>query len=295
MELRHLRSFVVVAEELHFGRAAKRLSITQPSLSIQIRDLERAVGVPLLERTRRHVQLTAAGRVFLEGARQTLAQAERTVQDAQRAQRGEIGQLRLGFVGSAAYRVLPLLLRAFRAAYPDVEMRLQAMTTKEQLAAMAERRIDAGLLRLPVADARLAWRVVATEPLVAVLPLIHPLAALASVALEALASEPFILYPREDSPAIRDTIIALCRQAGFSPLIAQESGQMQTIVGMVAGGVGVALVIAPEDYRSAGDVVFKPLAGQGIPTWDMALTWRADGEIAPTVRALLAVSERVYG
>lgn len=288
MELRHLRYFIAVAEELHFGRAAARLHITQPSLSIQIRDLERAVGVPLLARTGRRVQLTEAGRVFLDGARLVLAQVETAIQDARRAYRGEIGHLALGFVGSAAYRVLPHLLRTFRAARPDVTLRLSSMTTKEQLAALSERQIDLGLLRLPVENAGLAWYVVAREPLMAVLPARHPLATQAQIPLEALASEPFILYPRADSPAIRDSIIALCHKAGFSPNIVQETGEMQTIVGLVAGGVGNALVIAPEGYRGTGDVVFKTLAGDDIPAWDMALTWRFDNEESPVIRSFLA-------
>ncbi|MGE5333146.1 MAG: LysR substrate-binding domain-containing protein [Nitrososphaerota archaeon] len=288
MELRHLRYFIAVAEELHFGRAAARLHITQPSLSIQIRDLERAVGVPLFARAGRRVQLTDAGRSFLDGARLAIAQVETAIQDARRAHRGEIGQLTLGFVGSAAYRVLPHLLRAFTNTHPDVTLRLSAMTTKEQLAALSERRIDLGLLRLPVDDAGLAWYVVAREPLMAVLPVHHPLATQAQIPLGALAREPFILYPRADSPAIRDTIIALCHRAGFSPSIVQETGEMQTIVGLVAGGIGNALVIAPEGYRGAGDVVFKALAGDDIPAWDMALAWRSDSGESPVARAFLA-------
>jgi DNA-binding transcriptional LysR family regulator len=291
MELRHLRYFVAVAEELHFGRAAQRLFIAQPSLSIQIRALESAVGAPLLARTNRRVQLTAAGRVFLEGARRTLAEVDRAVYDAQRAQRGEIGQLSVGFVGSAAYEVLPRLLRAFRSAYPEVELRLQSMTTKEQLAALAERRLDVGLLRLPIEDPTLAWRVVTKEPLVAVLPATHPLAGQATLPLAALADEPFILYPRADSPRIRDTIIALCHQAGFSPTIVQESGEMQTILGLVAGGVGVALVIAPAGYRSTNELVFTSL--EQTQTWEMAVAWRDESELAPispVARAWLEVS-----
>jgi DNA-binding transcriptional LysR family regulator len=294
MELRHLRYFVAVAEELHFGRAAQRLFIAQPSLSIQIRALERAVGVPLLARTNRRVQLTAAGRVFLEGASRTLAEVDRAVHDARRAHRGEIGQLSLGFVGSAAYEALPRLLRAFRSAYPEVELRLQSMTTREQIAALAERRLDVGLLRLPIEDPTLAWRVVTTEPLVAVLPATHPLAGQTTVPLASLADEPFILYPRADSPRIRDTIIALCHHAGFSPTIVQESGEMQTILGLVAGGVGVALVIAPAGYHGANAVVFTSL--EQTPTWEMALAWRDESELAtvsPAARAWLDVSAQV--
>ena len=293
MELRHLRYFVVVAEELHFGHAAERLHIAQPSLSIQIRQLEREVGAPLLDRTNRRVSLTAAGRVFLEGARRTLAQTEKMVEDTRRAHRGESGRLAFGFVGSAAYEVLPQLLRTFRAAYPDIELHLHSMATKEQLAALAERRLDLGLLRLPVDDARLSWRVVTREPLVAVLPNTHSLAAADRVPLAGLRRDPFILYPRADGPAIRDTIISLCHRAGFSPTIVQESGEMQTILGLVAGGIGVALIIAPEGYRGTSSVVFKPLQDKQTPTWEMALAWRHDGELSPVVGAFLAVSEQV--
>jgi DNA-binding transcriptional LysR family regulator len=294
MELRHIRYFLVLAEELHFRRAARRLSITQPALSIQIRDLERSVGVPLLARTNRQVQLTEAGRAFLEGARLVVDQVDRAVQDAKRAGRGEIGELALGFVGSAAYVVLPELLRAFRKAYPQVTLRLASMTTKEQLAALAEHRLDLGLLRLPIDDSTLAWRRVTTEPLVAVLPSTHPQANEARIPLGTLANEHFILYPRADSPAIRDAIVSLCRGSGFSPTIAQESGEMQTILGLVAGGIGVALVIAPEGYRSVGDVVIKPLVeDQAAPRWDMALAWRRDREQRPVVQAFLSASEKL--
>jgi DNA-binding transcriptional LysR family regulator len=293
MELRHLRYFQMVAEELHFGHAAQRLSITQPALSIQIRDLERAVGVPLLARTHRQVELTEAGRVFLESTRLILEQVDRAVHDAQRVGRGEMGELALGFVGSAAYEVLPRLLRAFRRAFPDVVLRLTSMTTQEQLAALAERRIDLGLLRLPVQESNLSWRQITSEPLVVVLPSTHPLAAVAKVPLRALADERFILYPRDDSPAIREAIVHLCHQAGFQPTIVQESREMQTILGLVAGGVGVALVIAPQGYRGLGDVVFKPLADEQAPYWDMALAWRSDREPSPVVQAFLSVSEPV--
>jgi DNA-binding transcriptional LysR family regulator len=294
MELRHIRYFLVLAEELHFHRAAQRLSITQPALSIQIRDLERDVGVPLLARTNRQVQLTEAGRAFQEGARLVINQVDRSVHDARRAGHGEIGELGLGFVGSAAYAVLPALLRAFRQAFPGVTLRLASMTTKEQLAALAERRLDLGLLRLPINDSTLSWRRVTSEPLVAVLPSTHPLANVARLSLGTLATEHFILYPRADSPAIRDAIVSLCRKEGFSPTIVQESGEMQTILGLVAGGIGVALVIAPEGYRSFGDVVFKPLVEEhAAPRWDMALAWRRDREQLPVVQAFLSVSEHL--
>lgn len=293
MELRHLRYFVAVAEELHFGRAAARLGIAQPPLSMQIRDLESEVGVRLLARTSRHVELTAAGRVFLDGARSILAELDGIISDTQRAQRGETGQLRMGFVSSAAYEVLPTLLRAFRDRYPDIVLRLHAATTLEQIEALRERRFDLGLLRLPIDDAGLAWHVITEEPLVAVLPASHARATREPVPLAALAHESFILYPRADNPAIHDAIIAQCHQAGFSPHITQESGDMQAITGLVASGIGIALVIASPGLRGAPGVVFQPLLGDNVPVWSLALAWRREREVAPAVRAFLTSADAV--
>jgi len=288
MELRHLRYFVAVAEELHFGRAATRLHLAQPPLSRQIRALEDEVGVALLARTNRRVALTEAGRVFLEGARRTLAQADAAVGDARRAARGEIGRLALGFVGTATYDVLPRLLRAFRVASPDVVLELRSLTTGEQVAAFRERRLDIGLLRPPVDDPTLALRTIVREPLLAVLPDTHPLAGYARVPLGALADEPFILYRRASGPATHDRIVGACLRAGFSPAIVQETDEMQTMAGLVAGGLGVALMIAPVGAPHSAGVVYRPLEG-AAPTWEMALAWRRDNETA-VVRAFLAVS-----
>lgn len=295
MELRHLRYFIAVAEELHFGRAAARLGIAQPPLSMQIRDLERELGARLFARTNRRVTLTEAGRVFLDGARRTIAQLEDATLQARLAGRGEIGELRIGYVSSATYQVLPYLLRAFRDVNPGVVMRLHMATSLEQTAALREGRLDVGILRLPVDEATLDWRAVTDEPLVAVLPASHPLAAQKRTPLAALAGEAFILYPRADNPGIHDAIIELCMRAGFSPIIAHETGNMQAITALVAGGLGVALVIAPPGLRMAPDVVVRPLDGADIPIWRTALAWRREREVAPVVRAFLTASEPVVG
>ncbi len=291
MELRHLRYFVAVAEELHFGRAAARLHLAQPPLSRQIRALEDEVGTSLLARTNRRVQLTEAGQIFLEGARRTLAQADAALGDARRAARGEIGPLSLGFVGSATYAVLPRLLRAFRAAYPDVELHLQSLTSREQVASLRERRIDVGLLRPPVDDPSLALRMIVREPLLAVLPEAHPLAGRERVPLAALACEPFILYRRASGPATYDRIVGVCLQAGFSPTIVQETDEMQTMAGLVAGGLGVALMIAPVGAPRNAGVAYKPLE-DATPTWEMSLAWRQDNKTA-VVRGFLPICEDV--
>ncbi len=292
MELRHLRYFIAVAEELHFGRAATRLGIAQPPLSMQIRDLEREIGVRLLSRTHRRVELTDAGHVFLDGARHIMALVDAMVTAAQRTQRGELGQLRLGFVSSATYATLPRLLRAFRERYPDVRTQLEAATTAEQVTSLRSGSLDIGLLRLPRGeplDPALDWRVIAEEPLMALLPAEHPAVA-PRVSLTALAHEPFILYPRADNPQIHETIINVCRDAGFSPRIAQESGSMQAMTALVASGMGVALAIAPPGIRDTPDAVFRPLAGAASPVWSLALTWRRGGELSPTVLAFLATA-----
>ena len=275
MELRHLRYYVAVAEELHFGRAAARLGIAQPPLSQQIRRLEDELGVLLLRRTRRRVELTEAGRVFLEEARRTLAQAEQAMRAAQRAQRGEIGRLDIGYVGSAAYDALPEALRAFRDRFPDVELGLHELSTAQQAQALHERRLDVGFLRPPLYDAALVHEVIVREPLVVALPATHPLASQRRIPLRALATEPFILYPRSVAPGPYDQLMSLCRAAGFSPRVTQEAVEMQTIAGLVAAGIGVALVVATvQDLRSGG-VVYRALA-DAAPTMDLALAWCAD-------------------
>ncbi|CAA9463972.1 MAG: Transcriptional regulator, LysR family [uncultured Rubrobacteraceae bacterium] len=298
MELRHLRYFVAVAEDLHFRGAAERLRIAQPALSQQIRKLEDDLGVKLFDRSGRRVRLTPAGSAFLEGARATLGQAEGARRAAVRADRGEVGRLSLGFTGSAAHEVLPRLVRAFREDRPDVELELRSLYTPQQVRALEEGRIDAGLLRSPPVHDLLEVLPVSREALLAVLPEDHPLASEERVPLAALADEGFVLPPRRLSPAIHDRVIGLCRQAGFSPRVVQESAEsesdsaaLQSIAGMVASGLGVSLTVnIPESLNNPGAVcrpVYGPEAG-----WDLVLAWRRD-EGSPVVRAFVEVAERM--
>src|SRR3954453_15892050 len=202
MELRHLRYFVAVAEELHFGRAARRLQLAQPPLSRQIQGLEQELGVRLLERTKRHVELTPAGKVFLEHARKLLTEADHAVAAARRAARGEIGRLAIGFVGAATYSALPELLRVFHTRFPDVELVLYEMTSAHQHDALREGRIEVGFVRPAIPDDTLARRVARGEPLVAALPAGHRLARRDEpIPLSDLAGEPFILFPRDPRPS----------------------------------------------------------------------------------------------
>jgi DNA-binding transcriptional LysR family regulator len=277
VELRHLRSFVVTAEELHVGRAAARLHLTQPSLSRQIAALEHDVGVPLFSRVRRRFGLTPAGAIFLTAAREITRRADDAARDAQRAHRGELGTLRLGFVQSATFEMLPRLLGAFRAAHPDVTLEVEAMTTLRQVAALRAGSLDVGLLRPPIGDAELTTRVISRDSLVAALPGGHRLARRRRVPLAALADESFVLYTRAFGPSVQDAIIGHCMAAGFTPRIIQEAADVQTIVSLVAAGLGVSLLIAPTPPTAERAVVYRPVSDD-LPPWEMALAWSAGNQ-----------------
>lgn len=277
MELRHLRYFVAVAEELHFGRAAARLHIAQPPLSRQVRDLERELGTGLFSREKGRVQLTHAGRAFLPEARRTLAQAERALRTAQRAAQGEVGRLRVGFVEAATYSgVLPDALGAFRAQLPNVGLELFELSSLQQTEALRDGRIELGILHSPPHDAAqwLGIERVLQDPMVVALPRDHRGAARARVALRSLAGDPFLMFRRPDGPGLYDRIIAACQAAGFSPQVAQQAGQIQTLVGLVAAGVGVALVPGSLAELQRPGVVYRPLSGRQVDMGTWAV-WRA--------------------
>ena len=273
-ELRHLRYFVAVAEELNFTRAAARLHIAQPPLSQQIRQLEEELGARLFDRTKHEVRLTEAGRAALGEARQTLAQAERVAIAARRVSEGVSGRLRLGFPGSFPHTTLPEMLRAFRAKFPGVQLNLQECSTEEQLELLAAGKIDVGFVRLPVEGApeSLALKPILREPLILALPKKHTLARRAKVPVRALAGEPFILFPRHAAPGLYDQIEALCRRAGFKPLVAQEATQIQTIISLVSAGLGVAIVPRSMQTLHREQVVYRPLGGRSVMT-EMAIAY----------------------
>jgi DNA-binding transcriptional LysR family regulator len=276
IDLRRLRSFVAVAETLHFGRAAARLHISQPPLSRQIQQLEREIGTLLLRRNKRHVELTEAGAHLLVDARRMLTDVELMGERARRAALGAIGQLTLGFISAVDYSILPSVLRAFRETYPGVTLDLRELTSDIQLRDLRAERIDAGMLLAPVDDASLMTLPLLREPLVAALPAIDPLARRGRrVSLSALSTRPFILFPRSNAPGLHDMITDFCRSAGFAPRVAQEAIQMQTIVSLVSAGLGVALVPASlMDLRRPG-VVYRPLH-EPSPKMTVALAWRRD-------------------
>jgi len=274
MELRHLRYFVTVAEELHFGRAANRLHLSQPPLSMQIKALESELGTRLLERSQRKVELTPAGAVFLREAREILVRVEQAAAAAQRAGRGEIGEITVGFVSIADYNVLPPVLSEFRAHHPGVRLNLREATTDTQLRELAEQRIDVGFVLGPISDGSLATRPLLREPLVAALPERHAHARTrGALALARLADSPFILFPRHMAPGLYDDVVSFCRRAGFSPRVEQEAVQMQTIISLVSAGLGVALI--PASMRNLGrtGVVYRGLREKS-PETEILVAWR---------------------
>lgn len=294
MELRHLKYFVAVAEELHFSRAAERVGIAQPPFSQQIKALEREVGTLLLTRTKRHVALTAAGQAFLVEARKMLSQAGQALSAARRAARGEVGQLAVGFVSSAIQGRLASVFGLMRTRYPDVALLLQDLTSEEQVAAMKAHQLDVGLVRPPVLSAEgLALRVVSREPLMVAMPGRHRLARQPHVALEALAQESFLMVPRHLGPGFYDHVIGLCARAGFAPRVVQEARTVQTIVSLIAGGMGVSIVPGSLQSLRQHGIVYRPLKPPA-PSTDLAVMWRPE-EVSPVLHRFLEIVWEVAG
>lgn len=278
MELRHLRYFIAVAEELNFSRAAERLHIAQPPLSQQIQALEKELGVQLFDRNRRPLQLTLAGQTFLESARLAVTQLEQAVRSTQRVYRGELGCLTVGFTSSIANSVLSDILRAFRERNPDVKLVWRELATYPQIQGLRDRYIDVGFFHLSngcINDDDLSFMTILSEPLIVVLPETHPLAAKSQVPLQALAQEDFVLPTRQLVFGLSEQIYSLCHQAGFVPKVTQEATFMLSILGLVAGGIGVALLPANAQNLQRKGVVYKPIKGQ-TPTVQMAVVWRRD-------------------
>jgi DNA-binding transcriptional LysR family regulator len=275
MELRHLKYFVAVAEEMHFGRAARRLHIAQPPLSQQIMNLEEELGVKLFDRTRRAIQMTDAGAYFLKEAQQLLLHVEQATETARRIYLGQAGRLIVGFVGSVVHTFLPEGLRKFRERFADVELVLKELNTAEQREALLARRLDVGFLYLGAQDPLLASQQLMRAPLMVVVPKKHALAHRKSLDIRELAQETFIANTRSSEPVVRDAFISLCHAAGFSPKIAQEAGHVQTVLGLVASGLGVCLL--PDfikNIRRQG-VQYVPLSG-APPTVKLGVVWRSD-------------------
>lgn len=293
MELRHLRYFVAVAEELHFTRAALRLGIGQPPLSQQIQQLEAEVGTPLFRRLPRGTELTDAGRSFLEEAREILSRADKAIERAQRAAQGELGRIRVGMINSAPFHpLIPRILREYRERYPQVALTLTEQSTPELAGRIREEQLDVAFIRpLLAQEPKLVTEPLFDEEMLVALPQGHPRARSRSIPLAALSLEPFVLFPRSVGSGLYDEIIAACHRAGFSPRIGQEASQVTSIVNLVAAGLGISLVPASMQRVQSEGVAFRPIRDDA-PLARMSLVWR-EGDDMPTVQRMLALARNI--
>jgi DNA-binding transcriptional LysR family regulator len=293
VELRHLRYFAMLADELHFRRAAERLHIAQPALSQQIRQLEDEIEVRLLLRTTRQVQLTDAGRAFLADARRILADVERAGRLARLTGRGEAGQLTIGCTEAGEISVLPRVLAAFRASAPGVTVAVESLPTSVQVQALRDGRIQVGFLRLPCEDpALLVVETVLREPLMVVLPRSHPLTAHRRIPLRALAGQPVISFPRRLAPGFYDSLMAYCHRAGVTLQVVKEAEHFQAQQTLIALGFGLSLQPASlESVRRRG-LVYRPLK-EPAPRAEIGMAYRRDPR-SEVLAAFLRVVRQVF-
>ena len=276
-----LEAVVVLAETLHFGRAAERLHVSQPALSKRIKRLEERIGGPLLVRGYRDEKLTEAGRLLAGRRRHLIQESAATVALAQRAARGEAGLLRIGFGIATILGLVPDVLLRFRRAYPEVQLSLRDMPTPDQVSALASREIDVGFVRRPVSDDRLVMRPVLDERLVAALGPRSPW--VPKVGLRSVAGEPFIIIARTRSASFYDHALSVCAAAGFAPRIVQEAGELFTVLSLVRAGLGVSLVPRSAALMRLPGVRFRELTISKA-AWNIALAWHRDSDDAPLVR-----------
>jgi DNA-binding transcriptional LysR family regulator len=297
MELRHLRCFLAVAEEKHITRAAERLGMQQPPLSQLIKGLEREFDVQLFLRRPRGVELTEAGRVLLDNARTLLAQYDRTLDSTRRAGRGEQGRICIGFMPTAPFHpFVPSAIRAFRAAFPLVSLTLDECLRAEAIDRLQNDKMDAAFLRAPIAGQQgLVDTQLLVEPMVVALPSEHRLAGPndgdIAVSLKALARDTFIVYARQQGPAIYEATMAACLKAGFSPYLGQEAPRVTSALSLVAAGLGIAVVPACMQRMAMDGIIYRKLKGAALPTVVLTLASRR-GDPSPVVRHFLALVRR---
>ncbi|WP_134701739.1 LysR family transcriptional regulator [Ammoniphilus sp. YIM 78166] len=283
MELRQLEYFLAVADELNFSRAAEKLRITQPPLSLQIQNLEKELGFPLFHRTNRFVQLTDAGKAFAEEVRKILDHVDRAIVNAKRTHDGEVGTLTVGFVGSATYDILPAVLREFRNEFPTVQVHLHELSTPMQITALREEEIDVGVLRPPVQSPHLVTEIISTVPCVLAVPKHHPLVEIPQPTLGDLSGYPFVMLSRKTWAGLYDQVLGLC-----NPLIRQEALEFQTVIGLVAADLGIAVVPESAMNLHSQHVVYLEMGGQ-LPEAHMGVCWRKN-DPSPLVREFVRMS-----
>lgn len=289
IELRHLRYFVAVAEELHFGRAAARLRISQPPLSQQIQILEQQIGARLLARTNRSVSLTAAGKQFLLDARQILSQVDAAAARAERLHHGETGELRIGFTSSAPFiKGVSDSLSTFRKRYPDVHIQMREINTREQISPLNDGELELGLMRNTRLPDTLDWTLVLREPLLAMVHRDNPLAGAGKISLTQLAHEPFVFFDPHVGTGLYEDILGLLHRNGISPYITQEVGEAMTIIGLVSAGLGVSILPASFKRVRVSDVVWLSLEEKEAQS-EMWLVWPKHRERSAAALAITAL------
>jgi LysR family transcriptional regulator, benzoate and cis,cis-muconate-responsive activator of ben and cat genes len=288
MELRQLRYFVAVADSRSFSRAAERLHISQPPLSRQIANLERELGIRLLDRNNRSVSLTAAGQLFVERAREVLKGVESAVSSMRQVAEGELGSLTLGFGGSAAYAFIPAILRDFRARYPGVTVTLDQLPLIDQMPALKKRRIDLGFVLLPCEDPSIGFEAMMRDRLVIAVPADHPLASRSAVQLRELKPYDFVGFSRAGRFGYHSHTLEVCRQAGFLPHIVKESAPMVSVIGLVASGIGIAIVPSMARRLQMTDVRYVRLKDKHAHM-DFAFAWNKD-QFSPVLKTFLSVA-----
>jgi DNA-binding transcriptional LysR family regulator len=288
MDLRHLRYFVAVAEELHFRRAAERLNISQPPLSQQIKELEIEIGAQLFRRSRRQVRLTAAGKVLLDRARIVLRDASELAELARRAQRGEAGEISVGFIHTAGYGLVPAVIRQFRDANPAVEISLEQQGSLAQTRELGRGRIDVGFTWSAAVDDGQASECLLRERFVVALPRSHPKSRQRQLSLAAFADESFVSFPSQRAPFLHGAVFRICAAAGFVPRIGHETDSVHTVLGLVAAGCGIGIVPASAVEISTRDVSFC-VPEEQEPQAEISLQWRSD-DASPVVARFIAAA-----
>ncbi|MBS0847285.1 LysR family transcriptional regulator [Citrobacter sp. JGM124] len=280
IELRHLRYFVAVAEELHFGHAAERLRISQPPLSHQIQMLETQIGARLLARTNRSVALTPAGQQFLVDARQILSLVDDAASRAARLHQGRSGELKIGFTSSAPFiKTVSESLSTFRRLYPDVKILMREMNTREQITPLSEGELELGLMRNTKLPDNLEWRQILREPLRALVHRLHPLAGCTSISLTQLSREPFVFFDSRVGTGLYEDILGLLQRHNISPYITQEVGEAMTIISLVSAGLGVSILPASFQRVRLSDVVWLPIEEPDARS-ELWLVWARHRELS---------------
>jgi DNA-binding transcriptional LysR family regulator len=292
MELRQLKYFVTVAEELNFRRAAERLYMEQPPLSRQIRKLEQELGVELFLRSKRSVALTEAGAAFLDEARLTLAQAERAAKAARDVMEMRSQQITIGFSICAFNRMLPEIIQGFRSSFPHIKVTLREMSTEAQIQALLNETIDIGFIHAPIEQPEIATITLLCEPLVVALPPNHPLTNQEVIELISLKNESFIVCPSHVKPELHAQMVHLCQEAGFQPNVVQEASPPEVQLALVESGMGISLVAAGAETRHKLGVVYRALA-ETTPILEVAVAWRK-GQISPVLENFLHFTQRSY-